>query len=144
LRAVGGDPLPIVEGGSNAACPTGIWTVALAIGAVRLSPVFQASRSGATILVARWARPAREAAEFSFLIGIPAPAAAAKESYDALKHPPAWPIDWGMIALGMLVSAVTAFIAVKWLLRYVQTHTFNGFGIYRVVLGLAILAIVVH
>jgi undecaprenyl-diphosphatase len=40
-----------------------------------------------------------------------------------------------MVALGMGVSAIVSFAAVKWLLRFVQTHTFNAFGWYRVALG---------
>jgi undecaprenyl-diphosphatase len=42
----------------------------------------------------------------------------------------------GMVALGFLVSAVVSFAVVKWLLRYVQTHTFNAFGYYRILLAL--------
>ena len=42
-----------------------------------------------------------------------------------------------MVLLGFLVAAVISFIAVKWLLRYVQTHTFIAFGWYRI--GLAAL-----
>ena len=38
-----------------------------------------------------------------------------------------------------MVSAVVSFFAVKWLLRYVQTHTFNGFGWYRLAVGAAML-----
>jgi undecaprenyl-diphosphatase len=41
-----------------------------------------------------------------------------------------------MVLLGFAVSAVVSFIAVKWLLRYVQTHTFTAFGWYRI--GLAV------
>jgi undecaprenyl-diphosphatase len=36
------------------------------------------------------------------------------------------------------VAAVVSFIAVKWLLRYVQTHTFNAFGWYRIALAIGI------
>jgi undecaprenyl-diphosphatase len=36
---------------------------------------------------------------------------------------------------------ITAFIVVKWLLRFVQTHTFNGFGWYRIALGIVLLAL---
>ena len=43
-----------------------------------------------------------------------------------------------MILLTTVISAIVSFIAVKWLLRYVQTHTFNVFGWYRIVLALAI------
>jgi len=37
--------------------------------------------------------------------------------------------------IGFLVSMVVAFFVVKWLLRFVQSHTFNGFATYRVILG---------
>ncbi len=119
------------------------WTMALAMGVAQiLAAIFPGlSRSGSTILVALafgLARP--QAAEFSFLLGIPTLlAAAGKESYDAFRDPPPYPIDWAMVFLGALVSAVTAFIAVKWLLRYVQSHTFNAFGVYRIILGTVIL-----
>jgi undecaprenyl pyrophosphate phosphatase UppP len=45
-------------------------------------------------------------------------------------------------ALGSAVAAITAFATVKWLLRYVQTHTFNVFGYYRILLGALILLLV--
>ncbi len=121
------------------------WGIALAVGAGQLlAAVFPgASRSGTTILIALalgLARP--EATEFSFLLGIPTLlAAGAKESFDAVRHPPPYPVEWGLVVLGAAVSAVTAFIAVRWLLRFIQNHTFNGFGIYRVVLGVLILAL---
>jgi undecaprenyl-diphosphatase len=43
--------------------------------------------------------------------------------------------------IGFFAAAVTAFAAVKWLLRYVQTHTFVIFGYYRIVLGILIFAL---
>ena len=66
-------------------------------------------------------------------------AAGGLKIFKALHHPPpgAAPEHWGMVLLGFLVSAVVSFIAVKWLLRYVQTHTFTAFGWYRI--GLAVL-----
>lgn len=124
------------------------WTLALVLGAAQLlAAVFPGmSRSGSTILVALalgLARP--QATEFSFLLGIPTLlAAGAKETYDAIKNPPPYPIDWGMIAFGMVVAAITAFISVKWLLGFVQTHTFKGFGWYRIVLGALILLFVTN
>jgi undecaprenyl-diphosphatase len=39
-----------------------------------------------------------------------------------------------------VVSAVTAFVVVRWLLRWVQTHSFGPFGWYRIALGLVMLA----
>jgi undecaprenyl-diphosphatase len=47
--------------------------------------------------------------------------------------------DWFPIVLGTVVAAIVSFIAVKWLLRFVQTHTFVGFGWYRVIAGGALL-----
>ena len=82
------------------------------------------------------------ATEFSFLIGIPTMlAAGGLKIFKALHHPPpnAVPEDWGMVALGFIVSAVISFVVVKWLLRYVQTHTFTVFGWYRVALAAALL-----
>ena len=43
--------------------------------------------------------------------------------------------DWAAFAVAFIASAVTAFIAVKWLLTYIQTHRFTLFAIYRIVLG---------
>ncbi len=46
-----------------------------------------------------------------------------------------------MIAFGTLIAAITAFISVKWLLRYLQSHTFTPFGWYRIALGVLIIAL---
>ena len=43
-----------------------------------------------------------------------------------------------------LPKGVTTFIAVKWLLRYVQTHTFNAIGWYRIALAAAIFLFLLH
>ena len=47
--------------------------------------------------------------------------------------------NWAQLIVAGLVAAVTAFISVKWLLRFVQSHTFVAFGWYRIGLGLLIL-----
>ena len=56
--------------------------------------------------------------------------------YSTLKDPASAPEDWGMVLVAWVVAAVTAFVTVKWLLRFVQTHTFEGFGWYRIALGI--------
>jgi undecaprenyl-diphosphatase len=63
--------------------------------------------------------------------------------FRSLHHPPAGaaPEHWDMIVLGFIVSAFVSFIAVRWLLRYIQTHTFNVFGWYRIALGAGILCL---
>jgi undecaprenyl-diphosphatase len=43
-----------------------------------------------------------------------------------------------MVLLATAIAAVVSFIAVKWLLRYIQTHTFNVFGWYRIALAIAV------
>ena len=93
------------------------------------------SRSGATIIFAMLCGLNRVVAtEFSFLIGIPTLLAAG--AYKILKALNGGATEnWGLLLLGTVVSAIVSFIAVKWLLRYVQTHTFIGFGIYRILLG---------
>ena len=40
-----------------------------------------------------------------------------------------------IVGIGCLASAISSFIVVRWLIRFVQTHTFNGFAVYRVLLG---------
>jgi undecaprenyl-diphosphatase len=47
--------------------------------------------------------------------------------------------DWSGLAVGFVVSAIVAFVVVKWLLRYVQSHRFTVFAWYRIVLGVALL-----
>jgi undecaprenyl-diphosphatase len=123
------------------------WTIAVAVGLAQLlAAVFPGtSRSGATILVMLALGLARPAAtEFSFLVGIPTLlAAAALKIGKAVVHPApgAAPEDWGLLLLAAAVSAVVSFVAVRWLLRFVQTHTFTGFGWYRIAAGAAILAL---
>jgi len=98
------------------------------------------SRSGATILAALALGLNRVAAtEFTFLVGIPTMlAAGGLKIFKALHHGAGVPNEnWSMVLLGAVIAAIVSFIAVKWLLRYVQTHTFIAFGWYRI--GLALL-----
>lgn len=101
------------------------------------------SRSGSTIIFALLCGTNRVAAtEFSFLVGIPTLLAAAclKLAKVLLSPKPDAPApDWGMLALATIVAALVSFAAVKWLLRFVQSHTFIGFGIYRIIFGVLLL-----
>jgi undecaprenyl-diphosphatase len=142
---------------------TGVtWTVAIACGVGQLIAARYpgASRSGTTIifcLLLGLSRPL--ATEYSFLVSIPTMLAAsaytifkqlhrnviessAQTILSEIHHPEAGvPHEhWEMVILASLVSAVVSFIAVKWLLRYVQTHTFVAFGWYRIIVGAAVLA----
>lgn len=122
------------------------WAVAVAVGIGQLAAaVFPGtSRSGATILLALMFGLTRPlAAEFSFLVGIPTMlAAGGLKIFKAMHHAAdASAGHWGLVALGSVVAAVVSFVAVKWLLRYVQTHTFTAFGWYRIALALVILLV---
>lgn len=117
------------------------WAIAFGVGIAQLvAAVFPGtSRSGACILCCLMLGLNRVAAtEFSFLVGIPTMlAAGGLEIFKALHHraSDAAPEQWGLVLLAFLVASVVSFIAVKWLLRYVQTHTFTAFGWYRIALA---------
>jgi undecaprenyl-diphosphatase len=120
------------------------WSIALAVGIGQLiAAIFPgSSRSGVTIILGMILGLNRVAiTEFTFLVGIPTMlAAGGLKIFKALHHPAldAPHEDWAMVTLGFLVSAIVSFIAVKWLLRFIQTHTFTGFGWYRIGLALAL------
>ncbi len=120
------------------------WTLAIVFGLAQIVAVAfpGTSRSGATIIFALALGLARgPAIEFSFLLGVPTLCAAgAKTMLDALKADET--ILWGPLILATLVAAGSSVIAVRWLLRYIQTHTFVGFGVYRIALAAALLVIV--
>ena len=122
------------------------WTIAIAFGVAQLiAMVFPgASRSGTTILIGLiLGMHRREAVEFSFLLGVPTLlAAGGYELASALKEDAAAvQAEWQMLLLGTLVSGVTAFLVVKWLLGYLQKNSFMVFGWYRIGIGIAVLAL---
>ena len=93
------------------------------------------SRSAATIAGGLHAKLSRsEATEFSFLLALPTLAAAG--GYKMLTH---WkklsPSDIGDIALGNVLSFITAFFAVRFFINFIKEKGFAFFGYYRIVLG---------
>lgn len=97
------------------------------------------SRSGATIMGAMlFGLERKVATEFSFFLAIPVIFAAT--IYDLYKN---WAIltihDLPIFAVGFIAAFLSAFIAVKALLRFIATHTFIPFAWYRIGLGVAIL-----
>ena len=123
------------------------WSVANWVGIAQIvAAVFPGtSRSAATLFAAMLAgmtsRPA--AAEFSFLLAIPTMfAATAYELLNLYRHDQLAQEHWTDLGVGFIVSAVVAFIAVKWLLTYIQTHRFTVFAWYRLIAGVALLALV--
>lgn len=123
------------------------WTVAVLVGVAQVvAGVFPGtSRSGATIFVALlFGTTSRMAAtEFAFLVGIPTMfAATGYELLDLFKDGGAAHEDWASLGVAFVASALTAFIAVKWLLRYIQTHRFTAFAIYRFIIGALLLVLI--
>jgi len=125
------------------------WKVVVWVGLAQVvAGVFPGtSRSAAAIFAAMLAgltsRPA--ATEFAFLVGIPIMFAATGYVYLKSRHEvSAVPEDWHALGVAFVVSGVVAFIAVKWLLRYVQSHRFTLFAWYRIVFGGALLALVAN
>ena len=123
------------------------WRVAHWVGIAQiLAAVFPGvSRSAATLFAAMLAgmtsRPA--AAEFSFLLAIPTMFAATAYELANLAHRGRLSQEpWSDLGVGFVVSAIVAFIAVKWLLHYIQRHRFTVFAVYRFVLGAVLLWLV--
>jgi undecaprenyl-diphosphatase len=101
------------------------------------------SRSGSTITAGLFRNLTREAAvRFSFLLSTPIIAGAAllkahelhKEGLPAGMHAP--------FIVGIIVSAIVGYITIAWLLRYLQTNSLRAFVIYRVIVGIVIIALV--
>ena len=113
---------------------------ALQIGfAQALALVPGVSRAGATILGGMMFGLNRTVAtEFSFFLAIPIMFAAT--GYDLLKS---WRLlnadDLTVFAIGFVTAFLSALIAVKFLIRFVQTHNFVPFAWYRIVFGLLVL-----
>jgi undecaprenyl-diphosphatase len=125
------------------------WAIVIAVGVGQIiAAVFPGtSRSGASIILALVLGLNRVAAtEFAFLVGIPTMlAAGGLKIFKSLHHSAGAPAEnTSMVLLGAVVAAIVSFIAVRWLLRYVQTHTFTAFGWYRIALaaGIAVLLLV--
>ena len=80
----------------------------------------------------------KQATEFSFLLAVPTMLAAS--GYDLLKTPIVFSgEEWTILGIGMLVSFLVAWIAVKIFLRFVEKYGFKHFGYYRIVMGLVFL-----
>ena len=120
------------------------WTTALLVGLAQVvAGVFPGtSRSAATIFVALLAGTTSRAAatEFAFVVGIPTMfAATGYELLSLARHGGIGEEDWASLGVAFVASAVTAFVSVKWLLRYIQSHRFTVFAIYRLLFGIALL-----
>jgi undecaprenyl-diphosphatase len=98
------------------------------------------SRSGATIIGGMLFGLSRKAAtEFSFFLAIPTLLAAT--AYSVVKSRALLSgADLPLFGIGGIAAFVSAFLCVRWLLRYISSHDFTAFAWYRIVFGLVILA----
>jgi undecaprenyl-diphosphatase len=112
------------------------WSDALKVGCAQAFALIPGtSRSGATIIGGLLFGLSRKAAaEFSFFLAIPTMFAAV--AYDLYKNRAILQADdWGMFVAGFGASFVSAFFAVRGLLRYIARHDFSLFAWYRIVFG---------
>lgn len=142
---VGGLALLWVERRPHAGRTTSLYDIsprqALTVGIAQvLALIPGASRSGMSIIGGLFAGLDRSTATaFSFYLAIPVLGMAT--IYDLLSNlDQISRSDIVNLALGTVVSFVVALLAIGWLLRYVARNSFNLFGIYRIVLGLVVLA----
>ncbi len=117
------------------------WQDALKVGfAQTFALIPGTSRSGATIIGGMLFGLSRKVAtEFSFFLAVPTLVAAG--AYSLYKHRALLSVDdIGFFSVGLVVSFVSAFICIRWLIRYVASHDFTVFAWYRIVFGLVVLA----
>jgi undecaprenyl-diphosphatase len=116
------------------------WKDALKIGCAQAFALIPGtSRSGATIIGGLLFGLSRKAAtEFSFFLAVPTLIAAG--AYSLYKN---WGLfdvsDLGVLGVGMAVSFISAFLCIRWLLRFIMRHDFTIFAWYRIVFGIVVL-----
>ena len=116
------------------------WRLALKIGLVQcLAMIPGTSRSGATIIGGMLLGLSRRAAtDFSFYLAIPTLIGAGV--YSLYKERAVLGMnDIPLFAVGLVASFLSAWICVRWLLRFIASHSFVGFAYYRIVFGIIVL-----
>jgi undecaprenyl-diphosphatase len=117
------------------------WQDSLKVGLAQcLALIPGTSRSGATIIGGMFFGLSRKAAtEFSFYLAIPTLIGAGV--YSLWKERASLSIaDVPTFAVGFVFSFIFAWLCVKWLLRYISTHSFTPFAWYRIAFGIVVLA----
>ena len=85
----------------------------------------------------------RAIVEFSFLLALPTMAAAT--GLDLYQNMDVFSRDqFGMLAIGFVLSWLTAALSIRWLLRFIQRHDFTSFGVYRIILAVAFALLVLY
>ena len=116
------------------------WKDALKVGIAQAFALIPGtSRAGATIIGGMLFGLSRMAAtEFSFFLAVPTLVAAG--AYDFYKNRALF--DWsdsGVFAVGSVTAFASAFLCVRWLIRYIGTHDFRVFAWYRIIFGALVL-----
>jgi len=102
------------------------------------------SRSAITIIAGLSQKMKREsAAKFSFLLSMPIIfGAGLKKLIDLADQQVLVQSEWLVLFFGFISSFVTGYFVIKYFLKFLQSHSFNVFVVYRIILGLIILAII--
>jgi undecaprenyl-diphosphatase len=116
------------------------WTDALKVGLVQCFAMIPGtSRSGATIIGGMLLGLSRKAAtDFSFYLAIPTLIGAGAYSLYKERALLSW-ADAPMFLTGLLFAFLSAWLCIRWLLRYIASHSFVGFAYYRIAFGILIL-----
>jgi undecaprenyl-diphosphatase len=116
------------------------WTDALKVGLVQcFAMVPGTSRSGATIIGGMLLGLSRKAAtDFSFYLAIPTLVGAGAYSLYKERALLSW-ADAPVFGVGLLCAFLSAWLCIRWLLRYIASHSFVGFAYYRIAFGILIL-----
>jgi len=117
------------------------WKDALKVGLAQcLAMIPGTSRSGATIIGGMLLGLSRKAAtDFSFYLAIPTLIGAGV--YSLYKERALLSLaDLPLFGVGLVVSFLSAWLCVRWLLRFIATHSFTGFAYYRIAFGVVVLA----
>lgn len=101
------------------------------------------SRSGATIIGALLLGLSRPlAAEFSFYLAIPTMFGAT--ALKLLKNGLAFTsVEWSYLAIGSSIAFVVAYIVIKWFMDFIKKRSFVSFGLYRIILGIIVIALLI-
>ncbi|MNS34106.1 Undecaprenyl-diphosphatase [compost metagenome] len=100
------------------------------------------SRSGATITMGLFLGLERaDAARFSFLLGFPVIFGSAVFKLKDVAHDPTMAAQLPMMGVGVAASAISGYLCIRFLMRFLQTNTMMVFVYYRIVLGVIILAL---
>ena len=116
------------------------WRDALKVGLVQcLAMIPGTSRSGATIIGGMLLGLSRKAAtDFSFYLAIPTLIGAG--AYSLYKERALLSMaDAPLFGVGLFVSFISAWVCVRWLLKFISSHSFEVFAWYRIVFGLVVL-----